>query len=220
MKSDQFVCRKGRSWSVPNVDELPEIDFFAIAEKTNLQFNDDICVSIKYELAIYIAQVKVFESRPLSQKRKASLKAVVKACSLLESVFELDDYEKIDQEEFDSMQLYLWRIVIPRSKFEFDGKDVADYLVVCKESAREELNWLYRAGRRKKTALRCCLEGLHQDFILAGGEGRGCSREADSTLKGAFLTFSKELLDSTKKITGVSYSKEALNDYIVKKLKL
>jgi len=151
---DFFTCRKGRSWSVPNVDELPEIDFESIARKINLRFNEDICQSIKWELALYVSQVRVWEERPLARKRKAQLRKIEKACELLESVFELDAYGK--QEEFDSMQQYLWRSVSPhvecflvcdgrgksrlavkgkkpfefsdRGQLPFDGITVADYL--------------------------------------------------------------------------------------------
>lgn len=220
MKPNQFSYRRGKSWSVPNVDELSEIDFDILAEKTHLQFDENICASIRYELAIYVSQVRVFESMPLSPKRKSSLKAIIKACSVLEPIFEMDSFGEDVQEEFDPVLLYLWKSVAPKGKLKFDRKEVANYLVRCRENAEEEIDWPYRAGRRKNTALRVCLEGLHQYYHFAGGEGRGCTKVPDGTCGGAFLLFSKELLELTKKITGISYSKEALHNYVTKELKL
>jgi len=189
MKPSQLGCRKGKSWSVPNVDELSEIDFDALAEKTHLRFSEELRISIKYELAMYVSQVRVFESRPLSPKRQSSLKAVIKACSVLETVLDMDAKAEDEHNDFDAMGLYLWRFVVPKNKFEFDGADVAEYLAMCREKAEKEVGKSYRAGRRYYSALRCCLRRLKGDYILAGGEGRGCCKASDGTVGGTFLVF-------------------------------
>lgn len=220
MKPGMFRCRKGRIWSVPNVEELVEIDFDALAEKTNLQFNENVSLNIRYELAIYVSQVRVFESIPLSRVRDSRLKSVQKACAVLESFLELDEFVEEQEGVFDPILLYLWRTVVPKNKFEFDGKYVADYLAVCREKAKKEMEWRGRTGRPKNEALRSFLARLHNDYLYAGGKGRDCNRAADGTLGGSFLAFAKELLDLTAKITGVSYSEDALHDYVTKDLKL
>ncbi len=225
---------------MPNVDALPEIDFFAIAEKTNLKIDADVCENIRYILAEYISLVRVWEDKPLSKQRKASLRAVEKACELLESIFELDACGT--QEEFDSLQSFTWRSVTPhvecflenddrgfqylvvkekkifdfsdRGQFPFDGKNVADYLVLCRERIQQTLNYPQRSGNREKYAITRCLNGFHQEYIFAGGKGRGCWRAADGNYCGSFLVFSKELLD----YTDYSFSESALANQIIKNI--
>lgn len=220
MRLGMFRDRKGRLWSMPNVEELAEIDFDALAEKTNLQFNEEVSVNIRYELAIYVSQVRVYESTPLVREREARLKGVLKACAVLESFLELDAFAEEPPDEFSAVELYLWRTVVPKNQFEFDGKDVADFLASCRQNAKDGIRLKIKSGRRKNLALRNCLERLHNDYLFAGGKGRDCHRGDDGEVRGAFLIFAKELLDITAKITGVSHSKKTLHNYIAKELKL
>ena len=243
--SDLLVRRKGYRCNVPNVDNLPEIDFDAITQKTHLKFTNDICKSIIWELATYVSQVRGWETKPLGRTRKAKLKAIEKACKMIEYVLELEEYGA--QDEYDPMQQYLWKSVIPgvecflvkdkgkashlvvkekkpfdfsdRGQLPFDGRNVAEYLVLCRRNIQRALK-PSRPGNREKYAVRRCLRGLHQDYLLAGGEGRGCSREADGSYAGSFLMFSKMLFDSLIDYTGISYSEGALHEYIANDLKL
>ena len=87
---------KGESVLWPSKVVLPEIDFAAIAEKLNLQLDDDLCASIKCILREYISLVRAYEETPLSDERRSFLKAINNACELLESIFGLDAHGTLE----------------------------------------------------------------------------------------------------------------------------
>ncbi|WP_319466197.1 hypothetical protein [uncultured Pseudodesulfovibrio sp.] len=244
-----FVTRKGWASSIPNVNDFSEIDFAAIEEETNLKFNDEIRSNIKLTLAHYVSQVKSYERRK-PKRRKLRLKAVEKACLLLESFLELDAYGVA--EDVDVLQQYLWDKVMPRvncfieddeygkrqlairerdfsdfndkSPLPFDGKVVSAYLALCRKKVRQELKTNYSAGNKMNEALRLCLEKLYDDFIRAGGKGRECSRaQGEWFYEGPVLSYFKALLDYTQKPLGLSdspYSVSTLGEYAVNDLQL
>lgn len=242
MRFDKLVYRKGRSLSAPDLEAFSEIEFDAIAEKTGLKFNDDICDIIKYTLAEYVSLVRVWEDTPSSKKRRGELKKIEKACELLESIFELDACGTLDK--FDSLQFDTWKCVKPqvecflendegghehlvvkeqiafdfseRGQLPFNGKNVADYLALCRKRIDEVLSIPHRQGKSEKYAIKRYLDALHQDYILAGGKGRGCWRTADGTYRGPFFVLAKDLLD----YTDYSYSESALGNKIIKIINL
>jgi len=241
---------KGETWSRLNLDVLPYIDFDAIEKQTNLTFDEFTRKSLKVVLAEYVCQVRSF-GMPLSSERKKVLRAVEDACKLLESFLEWDAPGKLSESEYDPMKLYLYDCVKPsvncfvdkgeggglprlvvkeRSVFDdeigevvFDGKNVSDYLALCRKKIVDERSWPSQSGRRENFAIRRCLKWLQKFFHEAGGEGRGAQRLSDGTFSGPFLTFSKLLLDYTKKPLGYEedqFSETSLGALVVNKYKL
>lgn len=247
---DFLIHSKGETWSSLNLDVLPYIDFDAIEKQTNLTFDEDIRKGLKMALAEYICQVRSF-GRPLSSERKKALRAVEDACKLLESFLEWDAPGKLSESEYDPMKLYLYDCVKPsvncfveegeggglprlivkeRDLFDdeigevkFNGKNVSDYLALCRKEIEEERSWPTGSGRPKNSNIRRCLHWLREFYHEAGGEGRGVIRSADGSFSGPFLTFSKLLLDYTQKPLGLTespFAETALGALVVNKYKI
>ena len=235
---------KGESVYWPSTVILPEIDFVAIAETSNLQLDDNLCEIIKCVLREYISLVRSWEQKPLSGERKRFLESIKSACELLESVFELDTQGPL--ENYDPMLFFAWQTIVPsvgcvlkmdsdggghlvtekqvlcdsseRKVLQFSAKNVADYLAMCRANIQREAELPSRPGNRKKYAITRCLKGLHQVYSNAGGEGRGCwwYEGSQSEFRGPFLDFAKGILD----YTDYSFSKKSLGNQIIKNIKL
>jgi hypothetical protein len=234
---------RGESVHLPSRVSLPEIDFMAIAEKSNILLTDELCEIIRCVLREYISLVQSWEDRPLSGERKKFLESLKHACELLESVFELD--VKGTLEDPDPLLLFAWQNVVPRVEcffkeypegedaqlvvrkckslgstgeegLPFDGKNVADYLSLCRENIERELDFPTRRGKRRKYAIKRCLNGLHQAYSMAGGEGRGCwwYEGEKGQYRGPFFEFAKGLLD----YTDYSFPPKALGNQIMKNI--
>ena len=243
--------RKGTSWSGINLNVLPEIDFEAIEEQTGLKLNEDIREGIENALAGYVCQRRGCADRPLSDERIKLLKKVEDACNLLESFLEWDAPGTLSENEYDSIKLYLYEHVrpsvncfidrengksLPRlivkednvfddeiGEVKFDGKNVSDYLALCRKQIDDERSLPYPAGRSADSDLERCLKWLKKYYHDAGGEGRGAGRPDGGAFSGTFLKFCCLFLNYTKEPLGYKddpFSESALGSRIVNKLKL
>ncbi|WP_031482020.1 hypothetical protein [Maridesulfovibrio frigidus] len=244
--SENFIppfLPKGMFWAIPNVEELPEIDFDGIGKKNNLDINENICFHIKGALAEYISQVRSFGNRPPRVEQIKQLKKVEKACKLIRPFLELDTPGVLDAGEYDQVKQFLYECVIPkvgcfiddelpgsprliikeneRGPIKLEGKCVADYLGLCVDRIQQELSTPAKRGRRENFQIRRCLISLHQCYFLAGGDGRGAER--NGRFKGPFLTFAKMLLDYTKVPLGLTddpYAESTLGTLVINKYQL
>ena len=105
-----------------------------------------------------------------------------------------------------------------RGHLSFNGKNVADYLVLCRKRIQQELEVPTQPGNRKKYAITRCLKGLHQVYSSAGGEGRGCWwYEGDQgEYRGPFFEFASGLLGYLDH----PFKMKALGNQIIKNIKL
>ncbi|CCH47881.1 hypothetical protein [Pseudodesulfovibrio piezophilus] len=250
-KLNTFVGRKGESWSGVNLDVLPEINFEAIEGQTGLKLNEDIREGIKRALAGYVCQLRGCVDRPLADERKELLKHVEKACRLLESFLEWDSPGTLGEDEYDPIKLYLYehvrpsvncfvdrgegdgfpRLVVKECKLfddevgeiALDGKNVSDYLALCRKKIMDERSLPYPSGRPENFAIERCLKWLQKYYHKAGGEGRGAKRSDGAGFSGPFLTFAKLFLDYTKKplgLTGNPFAESTLGALVINNLKL
>ncbi|WP_316901221.1 hypothetical protein [Pseudodesulfovibrio indicus] len=237
---------KGRSWRGCNLEVLSDIniDFDAIEKQTNLTLNESIRKYIELALAEYVCSVRTL-SKPLSSERNKVLKAVEDACKLLESFLEWDGPGKLSESEYDPVKLYLYEFVTPhvscfiyerdglpglivkemgeRGKVRFSGKNVSDYLALCRKKIEKERSWPVQAGRPRNIEIWRCLRSLRNCYKSAGGEGRGVRRSADGSFSGPFLTFLKLLFDHLQKPLGLAespFSETALGALVVNKYRI
>lgn len=112
-KSHRTTYRKGHSWNYTNYDVLPEIDFEAVEKVTDLKLTEENRYFIEEALAHYICQTRSFANFPLADVRKGRLRAVVKACSLLESFLEWDACGTLKEEEYDPVTMFLYKYATP-----------------------------------------------------------------------------------------------------------
>lgn len=236
--------RKGDSISLASEVTLSHIDFLAIAEKSNLQLSPWMYQAIKEILKTYASQISAWESMPTARAKKAFIKKVLKACELLESIFEFDAYGSVG--EFDKMRYASWLTIMPsvecfleelpgskvqqlvvkesrpfkgvvNKQIPLDGKNVADYLSMCRGKINDELKFPNKSGNPRKIAIKRCVEGLHKIYTRAGGKGRG-SWEYEGRkreMRGPFLDFAYSLLECTD----YPYDKKKLGNQIKKIIK-
>ncbi|SOB60196.1 conserved protein of unknown function [Pseudodesulfovibrio profundus] len=212
------IMAKGWSWSGVNLNVLPEIDFDKLEKQIDLQLTQDTRELIKIGLSDYICQMRGWKDKPSPKSRKASLKRIVKACKVLEPIFELDSPGISNEDEYDPLKLHEWKCIMPLGQYSFDGEAVADYLARCRGQAEDELKAMIRReeerkeeerkkgkeekskkiekkndkpGPRKDFARPLCLEWLHKVFVEAGGDGR--IKRYDNVYTGPFYLFAGKL---------------------------
>jgi len=193
------IMAKGWSWSRSNLNVLPEIDFDAVEKQIDFQLTQDARELIKIGLSDYLCQKRFWNDKPLSKSRKASLKRIVKACEVLEPIFELDSPGILNEDEYDSLEMHEWRCIMPLGQYPFDGEVMADYLAKCRGRAEEKLKAMSREEKSKKDkpgpredfARPRCLEWLHNIFVEAGGDGQ--ITRYDNVYTGPFYLFAGKL---------------------------
>ena len=239
-------CRKGDSvYWVKNV-KLPDIDLPHITHKLGLHYTEDLKDIIDCILSEFIALSRK-EEKPLADECKSYYKSIIDACNTLESLLELDAYGVADK--FEPMKFHAWGNIAPnvecfvneepgrarsslivkekklldsskKGQFSFDGKNVADYLAICRKNAQRHAEFPRKVGPRKKYAITRVIKALHKAYKYAGGKGRGCwwyeSKQKGKTgeYRGPFLDFASMVLESTD----YSIDKTALGTQIMKNI--
>lgn len=201
-------------------DEFAGINFDELECRTKLNLSDGLRNEIRYRLSMYEFEIQSFENIP-AQDVKRELNKVAAACDLLESMLRIR-LEPGGGINAEAVKQAVWTCSSPNSLHASGGVDakrlpgdleVAEFLKHWKKNAVIAQKVKGKAGRPRNSALLLLLRSLHDLFVKAGGEGRGCTRSeyADDGYEGKFLVFSNILLE----YSSVKIQRSQLAEFII-----